>query len=139
MEQILTFALNHWALSAALILIPVIILAEELRHRQGGAKLSPQDAIRLINTENATIIDLREKSLYDSGHIARAIHLAQPTILNNLNKMNKFKNKPIILVDTTGHQSGPIRQKLHQEGFIQVFVLSGGVNAWRDAGLPLIK
>lgn len=139
MEQILTFALNHWALSAALILIPIVIFAEELRHKQGGARLSPQDAIRLINTENATIIDLREKKLYDDGHIARAIHLAQPTIMDNLNKINKFKDKPIILVNTTDHQLGTIRQKLRQAGFMRVFVLSGGINAWQNAGLPLIK
>ena len=139
MEQILTFALNHWALSAALILIPIIILAEELRNKQGGTRLSPQDAVRLINTENATIIDLREKPLYDNGHIARALHIAQPTVMDSLNKINKFKNKPIILVNTTDHQLSVIRQKLHQEGFTRVFVLSGGINAWQTAGLPLIK
>jgi rhodanese-related sulfurtransferase len=139
MEQILTFALNHWALSGAAIFIPIIIFAEELRNKQGGAKLSPQDAIRLINTENATMIDLREKPLYDNGHIARALHIAQPTLMDSLNKISKFKNKPLILVNTTDHKLGLIRQKLHQQGFMRVFVLSGGINAWQTAGLPLIK
>lgn len=139
MEQIFEFASNHWMLVGALVLILVLIFVEEAKNKQGGPKLTPQDATRLMNSERATVIDLREKNLYDKGHITDAIHLAQATITNNLAKINKFKDKPIILVDTTGHQSTVTRHKLSKEGFKQLFVLSGGVNAWKEAGLPLIK
>ncbi|MDF3054672.1 MAG: putative sulfurtransferase [Gammaproteobacteria bacterium] len=139
MEQILTFALNHWALSGGLILIIFFIVAEEIRNKKDGTKLSPQDATRLINTENAVVIDLREKTLYDNGHIVRAIHLAKSTLNDNLNKITKLKNKPIILVDTSDYQSGTIRQKLHKEGFTRLFILAGGIHAWKEAGLPLVK
>jgi rhodanese-related sulfurtransferase len=139
MGQLIEFTMNHWMLVGALVLILVFIFAEEVKNKQGGPKLSPQDATRLMNAQKATVVDLREKSLFDNGHITDAIHLAQPTIMNNLSKLNKFKEKPIILVDTSGHQSAMTRHKLSKEGFKQLFVLSGGVNAWKEAGLPLVK
>lgn len=139
MEQILAFTLNHWILSSALVLVLIFIFVEEIKSKQGGSKLSSQEATRLINSERATVVDLREKSLYENGHITDAIHLPQSSIMSSLSKINNLKNKPIILVDTTGHQSIATRHKLSKEGFTQLFILSGGVNAWKEAGLPLIK
>lgn len=140
LEQISTFTLNHWTLSLALLIVLILIFFEEIKHRQsGGHRLSPQTATYLINREHASIIDLRDKDLFEKGHISHAMHFSQSDIMNQLNKIQKLKNKPIILVDTTGHHSVLVRAKLQKEGFTHLYVLSGGINAWKEAGLPLTK
>jgi len=45
----------------------------------------------------------------------------------------------VIVVCDDGSRSGRAATALRRQGFEQVFTLSGGIGAWRQAGLPLEK
>jgi len=45
----------------------------------------------------------------------------------------------MIVVCDTGNRSGKAAAVLRRMGFKEVFSLSGGIGAWRQAGLPLEK
>ena len=45
----------------------------------------------------------------------------------------------MIVVCDDGNRSGRAATALRKHGFEQVFTLSGGIGAWRQAGLPLEK
>ncbi|HFL3390151.1 TPA: rhodanese-like domain-containing protein, partial [Legionella pneumophila] len=53
-------------------------------------------------------------------------------------KMSKYKDKPIILVCARGLQSPTLAMKIRNQGY-QPLVLSGGIQAWQNADLPLVK
>ncbi len=140
MKQYLQFFINHWILWSAFILIIITILFEEIRGRvQGVSRLQPQDLTRLINQEDATIIDVRDNSAFMRGHIIRAINIPHTQMNESLEKLKKYKDKPIVLVCANGQTSPQEGAKLRKNGFEKTYFLSGGISSWQGAGLPLTK
>ena len=54
-------------------------------------------------------------------------------------ELNKLKDTPVIVSCDTGMRAGASADKLRALGIKEVFTLQGGLNAWRDAGLPVSK
>jgi rhodanese-related sulfurtransferase len=135
MEHLSQFIINHWQLWLAFIGVLALIFINELLSKK-TEELDPQAVITLINNENASLIDLREKEAYLKGHIIGSIHVNAQDF--ELEKMNKYKNKPIILVCARGLQSATVAAKIRSQGY-QPSVLRGGIAAWQSADLPLVK
>ncbi len=140
-QQITHFIVNHWLLSTAFILVLILLLIEELRGKQGGSRLSPTDAIALINNHRAGIVDVRDQEAFNSGHIVNAMHIPQADLMKNLEKLKKYRERerPLILVCNAGHNSQQMVGKLRKQGFGAVYSLAGGLQAWKNASLPLTK
>jgi len=137
MEQLSQFIINHWQLWLALIVILLLTLINELMTKKKKAKeLTPQAAVDMINNEGAQIIDLRDKENFKKGHIIDSINAHSDDF--DQQKMNKYKNKNIILVCERGLQSPAVANKISALGY-QPLVLSGGIAAWVSADLPLVK
>ena len=49
------------------------------------------------------------------------------------------KDRPVLVVCDQGRSAGPAAATLRAAGFAEVYVLAGGLAAWREAGLPLKK
>ncbi|MDX1836457.1 rhodanese-like domain-containing protein [Legionella taurinensis] len=138
MGQFKTFIIHHWAMVTALIVVLIMIFVNELKaQRSRGKELPPQAAIKLINDDNAVVIDLRDAENYRKGHIIDSIRASQDDFEQN--KMDKYKDKPIILVCGRGLQSAALAAKLRTQGFVNPVVLAGGISAWQAADLPLVK
>ena len=90
-----------------------------------------------MNHENAVVFDLRDAEAFKKGHIIHAIQAGTTEI--QATKMKPYQTKPIILVCARGQQSTALGMKLRQQGYTQVFILEGGMSAWQNAGLPLVK
>ena len=138
MGQLGQFIMNHWALWAALILILLLLLVNEfLTQKKRAKELSPQAAVALINHESAVVVDLRDTESYRAGHIIDAIRASADDFQQQ--RMDKYKQQPLILVCPRGLQSAALATKLHEQGFVQPLVLGGGIAAWQAASLPLVK
>ena len=48
-------------------------------------------------------------------------------------------NKPVLICCASGARSSRAASVLRKAGREQVFNLSGGLQAWRQAGLPVVK
>lgn len=138
MEQLGQFILNHWTLWLALVVILLLIFVSELFAQKKRAKtLFPSAAVEMINHEDAVVIDLRDPELFRAGHIIDAI--CTPADDFNQKRMEKYKSKPLILVCARGIQSAALATKLREQGFVKPMVLAGGIAAWQNASLPLVK
>lgn len=138
MEQLGQFLVNHWGLWLALVAVLILIFINELLAQKKRAKeLSPQAAVSLINNENAIVVDLRDTESFRNGHIIDAIRAAADDFSQQ--RMDKYKEKPLILVCARGLQSAPLAAKLREQGFSKPMVLAGGIAAWQTADLPLVK
>ncbi|MBA2654309.1 MAG: rhodanese-like domain-containing protein [Gammaproteobacteria bacterium] len=140
MKQFLEFVLNHWILWSVFVLLILIIIFEEIRGRvQGIPRVQPHDLTQLINREDATVIDVRDHNAFAKGHILGSINIPHTQMDANIEKLKKHKDKPVVIVCGNG-QTGPQEGiKLKNNGFEKIYFLSGGINAWKDAGLPLTK
>jgi len=105
--------------------------------RGGGKGISVTEATLLINREDAVVVDVRETQEWSSGHIANARHLALGQLDKRLSELEKFKSKPVIVCCASGNRSSSACGTLKRAGFERVFSLSGGIGAWKDAGLPV--
>lgn len=101
------------------------------------ANLTPAEATLLMNREDALVLDVRETGEWSSGHITGARHISLGQLDKRLSELDKFKEKPIIVVCATGNRSSSACGQLKKHGFGKVFSLGGGVSSWRDANLPL--
>lgn len=105
----------------------------------GGNSVTPTEAVLLINRQHAAIVDVREESEFQTGHIpeSRLFPLAQ--LEQRVGELSRFKSKPVVVVCESGARSGRAVATLRKAGFEQACNLSGGLKAWRDAGQPLVK
>jgi rhodanese-related sulfurtransferase len=137
MDKFLNFLVDNYL--AVLLLIFLLFALMIYESRKGGKKIDASEATRIINKENAVVIDLRTSAEFNTGTIAGAINL-QPDTIDMDNSLFKANEKDhIILVCKLGSSSSPVGGRLIKQGFENVNILSGGIQGWVQAGLPLIK
>ena len=138
-NQLTEFIGNNALLVVALIGITVMLIAGELQQRLGGVKhVEPGDATRMMNHDNAVIIDMRDLKDYQEGHIVNAVHLPECND-SSMEKLEKFSKQPLIVCCRSGQRSTGVCKKLRKKGFDPVFNLKGGLVAWQNANLPLSR
>lgn len=140
MDPFVAFFIEHWILSSTFIVILLLFLANEWRHRTFGLpRVSHTQLVDLLNHSHATVVDVRSHELFEQGHILHAINLPQAQIVEKLNSLNKYKAKPVILVCGQGLDSPKVGQVLIKQGFTQLYCLTGGMGAWLSNGMPVVK
>ncbi len=137
MEHLNQFIIKHWLLCVAFIVVLLLTLINEwLRQKKNAKELSPQAAVDLINNEEAVVIDLRSKEAFKKGHIIDSVNAQADDFAQA--KMNTYKDKKIILVCDRGTQAISVAATIQTQGY-KPFILSGGITAWQNADLPLVK
>jgi len=118
----------------------VALIATELNHLLAGYQsVSPQELTRMINREEANVIDVSAISEHQAGHIINARHIL-PSKIDPLGKeLSPLKDKPIALYCKSGMSSPAVAKQLIKAGFSKVVVLKGGLSAWVSENLPVEK
>ncbi len=130
---------NIWLVLLA-ALSGFMLLASLFRGRLSGVRQAgPQEAVMLMNHEDALVLDVRENSEFADGHIGKARHIPLGSIGKRLNELEKFKDRPIVVVCRSGNRSATACRTLRRAGFQNVANLAGGMIAWEQAGLPKEK
>jgi rhodanese-related sulfurtransferase len=139
-EELLAFAGRNPMLSMAFAGLTVAILVTEVRRLMRGYKsIKPAELTQLINAGGAVVIDLSAGTDFEKGHIAGSRNV-QPAQFGPEHKLvANAKQKPVVLVCRTGNASETAAKALKKAGFEQVHVLDGGLPAWQQAELPLVK
>lgn len=119
-------------LSGGMLLWPMLA-------RNRAREIDAQHAVRLINYEDALVLDVRDDSEYAGGHPPNAKHIPVESIKDHWKELEKFKEKPVIVIFTPGLRAGQAGTLLRKNGFARVFNLSGGIDTWRRENLPLVK
>jgi rhodanese-related sulfurtransferase len=96
-------------------------------------------AMQLINHKNALVLDVREQSEYDAGHILSSKLIPMGKLKDRLGELEKYRERPIVVVCRSGQRSASACGLLGKQGFAQVLNLNGGIVAWQKASLPLEK
>ena len=128
---------NHWSLVAAfLVVLGLFIFTEQ---KKKGQSINTAELSRLVNNEEAIVVDLRDSGEYRKGHIVDSINIPNTKLAERFGELESHKDKPVILVCPMGQLSGAAGGILQKEGFTKVSRLSGGIGTWRGENLPLVK
>jgi rhodanese-related sulfurtransferase len=136
MAQFIEFLSQQWMLVSALIVCLALLLRHE--SRKGGESLTTQQMINQINKDKAVVVDLRESSEFNQGHIVDAINIPHNKLASRIDELQRYKDKPIVLVCKLGQHSGAAGKQLAAAGYEQVSRLSGGMAEWQSSQLPLV-
>jgi rhodanese-related sulfurtransferase len=136
MALFLEFLGQEWMLALALLVVVALLMFHE--GRKAGPSLSPQQAINLINSEQGVFLDLRENADFKQGHIVEALHIPATKLAGRLAELEKFRDKPIVLVCKLGQQSGAAAKQLKAGGFNRVYRMTGGMTEWNNLQLPVV-
>ena len=140
MSDFTEFALHNWLLFLALFAITGMLVGGEiLRRMRGVSTLDAAGALRLINDQDAAIVDIRDAGDYKEGHIPQARHIPFGALQERLGELAKIKSQPIIVYCRTGTTSQSACVLLKKNGFANVHSLKGGLPSWLDAHLPVSR
>jgi rhodanese-related sulfurtransferase len=139
-EELQAFVGRNPMLSLALLGLTIAIVVTEIaRLFRGYTALKPAELTRLINREDALVIDLSVAADYEKGHIAGSRNVAANKFDPDSKLLAAAKAKPVVLVCRAGSASAAAAKKLKKAGFEKIYWLDGGIPAWQQADLPLIK
>ncbi|PCH85287.1 MAG: sulfurtransferase [Piscirickettsiaceae bacterium] len=140
MDIYLEFIGNNSLLFIALLVVIILLLQTIFSDATRKYKLlSAPEVISLINRDEAVIIDTRTQNEFKEGHIADAIHFPLSDIKEQSEKFKKYGERPLLFYCKSGTRSDEACKILSKQGFTNVNALSGGVQAWLDANMPLVK
>jgi rhodanese-related sulfurtransferase len=106
-----------------------------------GGGISTAEAVRLVNREKAILLDVSEPGEYAAGHAigARNVPLGQLESATSSKLLPSNKALPVVVLCPSGTRANRAVAILKKLGFDNARVLAGGLNAWRDANLPVEK
>ncbi|MCF6391125.1 rhodanese-like domain-containing protein [Mycobacterium sp. MBM] len=96
--------------------------------------VDPGGALKLVDESGAILLDVREDDEWGAGHAPGAVHLR----LGRLDPGAFAATTPVVAVCRSGNRSGSAAKRLAAAG-VTVYNMVGGMKAWRDAGLPVIR
>ncbi len=129
---------NSWLIALAvgsglMLLWPVLT-------KGGGTRVSVSEATRMINHRKAVLVDIRDgATVAHHGAMMNAKRVEIKELKDKADTLSKSKETPLIVVCQTGARAGAAATILKGAGYSDVFVLNGGVAAWKEAGMPVKK
>ncbi|AEX54191.1 MULTISPECIES: rhodanese-like domain-containing protein [Rahnella] len=141
MQDIMPFISAHPVLSLAWVALLIAVIVTTFKTRFSKVKeITRGEATRLINKEDAIVVDVRAREEFRKGHIAESQNVLSADIKNNnLGELTKHKAQPVIVVCATGQTSRTAAEGLIAAGFERVFTLKEGISGWSGENLPLVR
>ncbi len=94
--------------------------------------VSIAQAKEIIATEkDLLILDTRTKGEYNQGHIDGAIVIPYNTLERDLDKLDGYEDKPILVYCATGSRSSVAVNILTDNGFNKIYHMNRGFSRWK--------
>ena len=139
MDRLLEYFSNHPFLAGGAVLMTIVVLGYEMRRRgEGAVAVGPAEAIRLMNG-GAVLVDVRPANQFKDGHIEGARSVPGDQIADGARAVEKYAGKRLVLYCDSGSIAGAAARTLMRAGIKDVSTLRGGLAAWRQENLPVVK
>jgi rhodanese-related sulfurtransferase len=126
-------------LAAVCLLILFLVVLPRIgswRRGRGRPVLDPVQVSELITGSGALVVDLRSAEAFQTGHIRGCLHVPFEDLPNRFLAPDPKARRALILVDETDELSHRAFDLLTQRGFSWLYVMKGGMKAWRRANHP---
>lgn len=138
MNHALTFIHNHLIMVGAWVICALAIIVTEIKNKASGpTKLSPQQLVELINAGQVKVIDIRKPEQFRAAHILHAKNI--PWNQQDEAAFANLNQDKLILVCEQGQTAQQLAIKLKKMGMPEPEILAGGLAAWKQNNLPLVK
>ena len=131
------FLIDNWMLILLAATSGGLLLWQALQ-KGAGSGVGTAEAVRLINREKGVLIDVSEPAEYAAGHAVGARNVPFGS-LDGAKELPSNKALPLLLICPTGARAGRAAGLLRKAGYDKANAVTGGLKAWREAGLPVDK
>ena len=94
----------------------------------------PTDAARSVRENQLVLVDVRDEDEWIQGHVPGARHIPLDDLGPQLDDLPR--DAPIAFICRTGKRSGDAADQARAGG-LDAGNVAGGMDAWREAGLPV--
>ena len=98
------------------------------------AEATPQDASAAIG-EGALLLDVREECEWNEHHVAGALHIPMQEVPSRIAEIPE--DRDVYVYCKMGGRSARVVDYLQRHGRERVVNVTGGIDAWMEAGLPV--
>lgn len=93
---------------------------------------------RLGTDDEPVILDVRSPEEYSAGHIPGAINVPFDVIGANLDSLDAFRDREIVVYCRSGRRAGIAEEALAEAGFTQLRDLEGHMRSWQAGDYPVV-
>ena len=131
-------------ISARLIVVLILVSSCSVAQSEAADNLiSPKEAHELLTGKNPPLlVDVRTKAEFESGHLKKALNVPVGEFAGGAyaEKIGEpAKDDPIIVFCRSGRRSGIAHDILIKDRYTNVKNVEGGMIAWKEAELPIVK
>ena len=109
------------------------------RSAAGSTLVSVTEAVMLMSRKQVLVLDVREPDEFKQGHLQGARNIPLTELAARSKELEKFKDKPVLLVCERGNRTRSAAKVLKDQQFTTLHQLKGGMQAWSEAKMPLSK
>lgn len=140
MERLPEFISNHLFLISLFVSLLMLLIWNLYGGLLSKVKqIIPAELTRLINRENAVVVDVRPHVDYENNHILGSVNIPDAELENKKKELDKYTKQPVVFYCGSGTISARVARTFSAQGFEQVYCLKGGLPSWQNANLPLTK
>jgi rhodanese-related sulfurtransferase len=138
MSLSMAFIEKNWLLILAFVASGVMLVWPVIARRFSPVKeIGTLNVTQLINHQNAVLLDVRETGEFAGGKLPNALHIPLSQLAGRGGELAKLTARPIVVYCALGRRGRGAGGVLAKLGFANIYMLHGGLKAWKDAGLPL--
>ena len=105
----------------------------------GAVAISVTEAVLLMSRNKPLVLDVRDEAEFAQGYIASAKNIPVANLAARVAELQKHQDKPVLVYCQSGMRAKTACAILKGQQFSQLRVLSGGLNAWQEANMPVEK
>ena len=94
---------------------------------------------KVMQSQGALLLDVREPDEYAAGHAPGSVPIPLGQLKTRLAEIRASERKPVAVICRSGRRSAQAADILQKAGFTAVYNVQGGMIAWEQAGLPVIR
>jgi molybdopterin/thiamine biosynthesis adenylyltransferase/rhodanese-related sulfurtransferase len=100
-------------------------------------EIDATQARELVERGEPLLLDVREQSEWDEGHIPGAVHVPRGHLESRIERTAPDPARPIVVYCSAGNRSAFAAKTLGELGYEDVTSLAGGFTDWKRNGFPV--
>ncbi len=92
-----------------------------------------------ISRGEVTVVDVRDRTEFEEGHIPQARHIMLGYLLDRLADVPQANGSPVVLQCRSGNRSAIAASILQARGIENVINMMGGIELWERNNLPVVR
>jgi rhodanese-related sulfurtransferase len=137
-QQFTVFAHHHYLLVGAFVIISILLVADTIERKRRQYQELDSQGVALSANRGASILDLRDRQAFESGHIAHAIRADEKDISSRIQEL-AGRSSLVILCCENGERSSKLAKQLAGKASVPLAILKNGLAQWQRDHFPVIR